>query len=164
MIISYIKARGSSSSGIPCYKSITHGPKYLYDALTFRYPTFASSAYQTAKLKAVLDGALREGRLTKDPARAKQWAGAVLTKQLIQSFIDVARREGTLIWDVTLSKAASVLLLSALQVRSGDIFKTYWSEGESPCLCWKDITIRLGEQDLDDAFSRIIIRNEKHHK
>ena len=87
-----------------------------------------------------------------------------MVKMLIKALVNGALEEGTSNWDLTMSKASSVLLLSALQVRCGDILYAQGAECNTPYLAWKDITLRLGEHDLEGCYCRVRIRNEKWHK
>ena len=64
--------RGSKAS---CCVYLTNGVGYLFSALIFQYPEFKSTPHPIARLKAVLDSALREGKLAKDPRHEKQWLG-----------------------------------------------------------------------------------------
>ena len=87
-----------------------------------------------------------------------------MVKMLIKALVNGALQEGPSNWDLTMSRASSVLLLSALQVRCEEVLRVRRAEGNTPYLAWKNITLRLGEHDLEDCYCRVLIRNENWHK
>jgi hypothetical protein len=91
--------------------------------------------------------------------------GAFLTRQMVMAILQEALEEGTTNWDKTIQKALSILLLSALSCRVGDITKTTGETHDLPFLCYNDITIKLVKGvSLENLEAKVTIRNEKGQK
>lgn len=76
-----------------------------------------------------------------------------------------ALTQGTLNWDVTLSKAASLVITAALSARAGDVTTDRMENQPLPYLCYQDVTIKLvGGNDLQHLMVEVVIRNEKSKK
>ena len=137
----------------------------LFLALVFEYSDFHLSAHDSSRITALIDRFVEQGRLTKEPAREHHWLGVTLVKWMIDAVFEDAVRNGSRNWDVTIHTALSLLLISALQCRSGDITKSTYNTQPLPCLVYKDISLKLIKgEDIDHLEARITIRNEKGTK
>ena len=163
VIAQYIKGLGPG--GLPCYATLRGGVDRLLAALAFQFEDFHVTDHTNARVKAAIDAEHKAGRVTKDPARTKRWVGSLLMRQMIRGVINKAHDEGTRNWDVVLSRATSMLLLTVLQSRAGDILKSGSSKGyDRPYLCWEEVQVQLSGEALKHCFARIRLRAEKEHK
>lgn len=88
-----------------------------------------------------------------------------MTRNLVHALYDNAIDNGTISWDVTLSKNMSILLIATLACRTGDITKARLDKHKLPFLCWNDVTIIVKDsKDVHTITGRVVIRNEKEHK
>jgi hypothetical protein len=67
---------------------------------------------------------MKEGKITKDPSRQKQWLSAHIIGGMAKAVLIDALDNGTLSWDVTICRVFSIVLISALCSRSGDVAQT----------------------------------------
>ena len=108
---------------------------------------------------------LETGRVTKEPTRIRQWVGVFLVRHLVNAMFKDALLEGTLLWDWTLARVLSILLLSSLSARVGEISRGKLTEFyERPCMIYENVTVAFknsGMKWVEDLVARIKIRNEK---
>lgn len=129
-------------SQVPSFRYVETGLKWLKEVQHWHKPKFNLNKSEELRLKTTLEGMLKKGRLTKDPAREKQWVTAMLVKRLVQSLLQQALSSGTLSWDVTLSRSLSLLLQAALCSRSGEVLRSPDYE-DLECLLYEHITLKL---------------------
>lgn len=136
--------------------------------LIFDYPFFKLSPHDSLRIKTLVDGFVKEGKLTKEPSRELHWVGVSLVKRMVDALFDDAVENGTRSWDVTILRVLSLVLTSALQCRSGDIHKHHRDEDDQPLpfIAYKDVRLKLidGGREIHNLEARITIRNEKGHK
>ena len=153
------------SKKVPSFTWLKSGLRRLFIMLTFYYPTFSISKHDSLRLKVVFQQLLNEGRITREPSRKVQWVGSLLICRLIIAIFWEALHEGTPTWDKTIQKALSLLLISALSCRSGDIMVAALGDQPLPFLYYNDVTIKLvGGTELNNLEALIVIRNEKKNK
>ena len=83
---------------------------------------------------------------------------------MIYAILQDALQNGTRKWDVTISRSLSILLLSSLRCRVGDIAKGEFDDHSLPFLCWRDIRLKLVGGSEPKDLRGITIRNKKGHK
>jgi hypothetical protein len=120
-----------------------------------------------------IDELEKNGILTSEPKREKQWVSAYMVKRLVAVHLTDAIETGTRSWDVTVSKALSVVLLAALACRSGEVGHSQYYDNLA-CLCFKDITIKIDNRDreaqhdndsvINRLQARVVLRFEKFKK
>jgi hypothetical protein len=68
-------------------------------------------------------------------------------------------------WDITIQKVLSILFISALSCRPGDIMKSWEDERPLPFIYYNDIMIKLvGGNKVEHLQAQVIISNEKGKK
>lgn len=160
-----VKRVKPKSLEVPSYSWLNNGFRHLVDTLTFHYSEFALSKHNALRLSTAFDILLAEGRLTKEPSQARNWVGVYILRKIITAIFQDAYCQGTLSWDVTLSKNTSIVLLSALSCQAGDITTDPLDDQPLPYLCYQDIVMKLsGGEDLEHMMAEILIRNEKGKK
>lgn len=152
-------------AGVPSCNTIKGALKQLISWAQFSFPDFRISAHDGQRIKSLLRGLLKEGKLTKEPRRQAQSVGCLLTKLLVETALNDAITNGTANWDITISGVLNLLLLSSLAARSGDLVYNRLGEHPLPFLVYDDIVLRLGDGDeIEDLVASVKIRNIKGHK
>ncbi len=137
----------------------------LVKALTSKHADFQLRVHDTDRLDAVVDSLWRKGLLTKEPKRHKQWVGVVIVRKLASAIFEHALSKGTRCWDVTVSRTLSLVLVSCLNSRPGDVLLSNMNENEYPCMIYRDIHMNLAEgSTLENLVGRFTIRNGKGFK
>ncbi|KFY24325.1 hypothetical protein V493_05304 [Pseudogymnoascus sp. VKM F-4281 (FW-2241)] len=150
---------------VPSYEWLKAGFRHLRLALVFHYSKFTLSKHDSSRISSVFDIMLQEGRLTTEPSQHHNWVGVYILRQIVTAMFQDALCEGTLSWDVTLSKCTSIVLTSALSCRAGDITTDPLDDQPLPFLCYRDITMRLlGGEGVENIIAEVVIRNEKFKK
>lgn len=73
--------------------------------------------------------------------------------------VNHALNQGTMNWDVTLSRITSIVLTGALSARAGDVTTDALDDQPLPYLCYKDITMKfVGGQEIEDLQAKVVIR------
>lgn len=76
----------------------------------------------------------REGKLTTNPYREKQWVASDIIHAMIKALFEDAIVNGTLSWDLVVMKSLSLLLKCVTGARAGEIHRSRLCEGIE-CLC-----------------------------
>ena len=156
------KVKPKSNHGVPSFSWIQSGIWCLTQSALFRYPDFRLSSHDSLRIKTLVDGFVKDGKLTKKPARQRHWIGVTLVKNMADAVMDDALKNGTLNWDVTVRDLLMVILTSALQCRAGDIFKDRLDDHELPFIAYGDIRLRLANgMQIEHLEALVTIRNEK---
>jgi hypothetical protein len=90
---------------------------------TFQRDTLRQDSHHR-RLDNVIATLLQEGKITKDPMREKQWLGAHIIGGMAKAILIDALDCGTLSWDCTICRVLSIVLISALCSRAGDVAQT----------------------------------------
>jgi len=150
---------------VPSYEWLKGGLRHLLLALIFHHAEFNLNRHASTRISTSIQQLLKDGRLTRDPSREKQWVGAFVLRKIATAILHNALHEGTLCWDVTLSRIASVVLTAALSARAGDVARDPLDDQPLPYLCFKDITIKFVDGlEIENLVAHVIIRNEKSKK
>ncbi|KAH6539690.1 hypothetical protein HBI07_114560 [Parastagonospora nodorum] len=163
-IVSRVKP--NNPIGVPSYTWMKSGIRLTVEVCKFHHKTFILDGHDIVRLGSLVDKLCQEGKLTREPAFEREWAGAVVVRKLVNGLIADARVNGTLAWDVTLLKCLSITLLAALGARSGDLTRNRLDEHDLPYLAYQDVILRLvlGGSTIDDMEAVVTIRNEKGNK
>lgn len=161
-IVSRVRPR---SNEVPAFTWLRGGLRRLIVVLTFHFADFRVSKHDALRMKTVFQKLLNDGKITREPSRKVQWIGSVLVRRLITVIFREAINEGTGNWDKPIQRALSLLLISALSCRSGDIMTSTRDTQKLPFLCYNDITVKLvGGNGLENLEAEVLIRNEKKKK
>lgn len=121
--------------------------------------------HDSLRISTALEQLLRDGRLTREASRQRNWVGTHILRKIVTAILDNALSEGTLHWDVTLSRIASLVLVAALSARAGDLNADPLDDQPLPYLCYKDIDLKfVGGQEIENLEAELTIRNEKFKK
>ncbi|KFZ16943.1 hypothetical protein V501_01982 [Pseudogymnoascus sp. VKM F-4519 (FW-2642)] len=160
-----VKKVKPKSLEVPSFEWLKAGFRHLLLALIFHYSEFTLSKHDSSRISSVFDVMLEEGKLTTEPSQHHNWIGVYILRHIATAIFRDALCEGTLSWDVTLSKSTSIVLTSALSCRAGDITTDPLDDQPLPFLCYRDITVRLsGGERIENMMAEVVIRNEKSKK
>lgn len=148
---------------VPRYSTQVRYLQLLITKLIFVYPTFTLSPHERRRISICLKSLLQEGKLTKDPQREAQWVGITLVKRMVKAMAEEAYTSGTRSWDCTISKILSVVLLSVLGSRAGDITLSQGYEN-AECLRWEHVHMKLMPGTKSQLLMRLTLAYEKGHK
>lgn len=109
------KIEPKSQHAVPSYTTITTAIRYPVSTLVFEYADFSLSRHESSRIKALVDGFAKQGRLNREPTRERHWVGVTLVKLTIHALFKNALENGTRNWDVTIARALSLTLTSSLQ-------------------------------------------------
>ncbi|KAJ9636756.1 hypothetical protein H2199_007750 [Coniosporium tulheliwenetii] len=93
-------------SGVPSCLYVQHGLKHVIMVLAFDHAAFTLDKRDRLRLSTTIDGLVKDGAITKDPTRAKQWVTAKLLTRLVSAHFQQAVTEGTRSWDAVISRAS----------------------------------------------------------
>ena len=154
-----------SEHGVPSLSWMNSGILRLTKSSLIHYSHFHLSDHDKLRIKTLVDGFLKQGKLTNKPARENHWVGVSLVKIMADAILDNALEHGTRNWDVTVQHLLMLILLSSLQCRAGDITKWFKDDQPLPFLAYQDVRLKLvGGSSIQDLEARVTIRNEKRYK
>lgn len=108
---------------------------------------------------------LKDGMLTREPSREHNWVGVHILRNITTAMLNEALTQGTLHRDVTLSRITSLVLVSCVSARAGDLNADILDDQPLPYLCYKDVVIKfVGGLEIEDLEAVLTIRNEKSMK
>lgn len=161
-IASHVKGK---SREVPAFPWLCGGLRTLISAIRFSFKGFKLDTYDAEHIEATIESLHSQGLVTKEPAREKHWVGAFMVRRLVTALLQDALGFGTMNWDVTISKALSIVLQSALSARTGDILRNRFDNQDLPFICYKDVIPKLVDGDgIDSLVGRFTIRNAKGYK
>lgn len=108
------------SSDAMSYSWFHGGVQGVLNYCQFKFSDFNITIQDGKRLDMLVSSLINNGLLTKDPFFEEQWLGSCIIMQCASSILDDALTNGTSSWDVTICKAASLILVSALG-RVGDV-------------------------------------------
>lgn len=143
----------------------------LIKLLTFRHQDILKSysLHHVTRIEVHLQHLVSEGKLIRGTWHKKQWISFMTLLKMAKEWLQCALSDGTNSWDITLTKLTSVVTVSALSSRSGDITRTQLYEGVE-YLCWKDITLQLDDNSdrstpmVGDLRGTFLLRYTKGYK
>jgi hypothetical protein len=148
----------------PQFRTIRAAFQKLESALVFKYPEFKLSNHDCARLDALFATLAKEKKLLRGRWRERQWLGANMLENMSRSWLRVGLNAGCNSWDVHLQKLLSVVMLSALGCRSGEL--TLSEHYTEEYMRWKHVTLELekGGNTMDDVQASILLSFEKNKK
>jgi hypothetical protein len=161
-MVSQVHARGSS--GIPSRGWAKTGLSRLNSYFRFYHSSWGLTALEQKHVKSYINRLQREGKLTRDPKIMRHWAGVLLVRRLVNHLYTEALTSGTVCWDVTIAKAASIVLSAALIARAGDITKHAQDTQELPYLAYQDVVLRVRDAATCHLDAEFTVRNLKGYK
>lgn len=113
---------------------------------------------------------LQDGVVTNEPVAEKNWVGFMLNLALSRRHFLHALENGILSWDVFISRHLSIVLISSLCARAGDVVQSH-GQSRAGFMQWGHIQVKVTQEtstdDTDPFFGmvmRVIIHYEKGHK
>ncbi|KAF4631385.1 hypothetical protein G7Y89_g6747 [Cudoniella acicularis] len=150
---------------VPSYDWLKGGFRHLILALVFHHAEFKLSSHESARIATCMQQLVKDGILTRVPSQEKNWIGAYILRKIVTAILHNALNEGTLCWDITLFRIATIVLTAALSARSGDICTDPTDDQPLPYLSYQDITMKFhGGDKIEDLVASVVIRNEKSKK
>jgi len=154
-----------TSNEAPSHGWLTSGLCRLLSSLIFKYDSFRLTKHENARITATIEDLYQKVHITKNPTMKKNWIGLVFVEKMCISLIKSTFNEGTLNWDVTISRVTSMTLTCAMATRSGDITKRRLDSQALPFLVYKNVMIKLaGGDKLENLVCSIKVRNAKGDK
>ncbi|RYN21317.1 hypothetical protein AA0112_g10335 [Alternaria arborescens] len=127
---------------------------------------FRMTAHDTSRFRSFLDKATRDGRLTTGKWKKRTWIGYAVLSRLVRAYLTHGIEQGTSNWDVTMARCLSVVLVSSLGARCGDVGLAAGYKGKAYYMQWRHIELFLeGDVPLFSALRvRITLEFEKGNK
>ncbi|UPX16703.1 uncharacterized protein EKO05_0007091 [Ascochyta rabiei] len=161
-IVSRVKPR---TNQVPAYSWLKSGVGFTIESCVFYHDKFTLSPHERLRISSLIDSLLQQGKVTQDPSWERSWAGVVVVRKLIHSLVTQAFQYGTMTWDIVLAKCLSIVLVSALGARAGDVTVAPRDQHTLPYLVYKDVIIKMKEgSTIDDLVAVVTLRNEKGDK
>ena len=136
----------------------------VYKSLRFDYKDFHLDKHARARLVSLMKEHLKEGRVTRDPLREKQWVGALLVERLVMAYFQHTLDQGTFNWDTVLLRILSAVLQSTLSCRAGDIARSQRYNGDE-YLRWEHVLLKLVQYEGKEIIqAQIVLRYAKGKK
>lgn len=129
-------------SGQLSFSLVKSALRCVLDRLCYDHKAFHIDRHDILHLSNAVNSMLHDGILTKDSWRTKHWVTAAVIKRLATALFEDILEPGTLSWDKVITKAVSIVLLSALVCRAGDISVSQYYE-DYACLRYEHIKIKL---------------------
>lgn len=100
------------------------------------------------RLKSWMQNMVMTNKLTLK-AQPKTWIGFAVVSRLIRTYLEHASKHGTTNWDITIARCLSVVLISSLGARCGDVALSsgYFFE----CLTWENVEVYIEVDDMTGA-------------
>jgi len=126
---------------------------------------FVIDKQANARFKAWSTQMVTSGRLLRGFWKSKTWIGFTTVSRLLRTFLERAVHRGTPNWDVVLAKCLSIVLVSALGVRSGDLARSYGYRGDE-YLQYRHIELYLDSPEplFTNLRAKITVEFAKGHK
>lgn len=108
----------------PCDKTIVSGFIAISTYGTFTYPEalgYKLTARDGSRLQTWLDDAVKAGRLTKGRWQKRVWLNYVIESRMAKALLAHHDRHGTRNWDLIVAKLLSIILITRLGMRAGDV-------------------------------------------
>ena len=156
--------RGKGPSGVPSRIWIKTALSRLNSSFRFHHSGWGLTPSDQERQKSFVNQLQKEGKITRDPAVERHWAGVLMIRRLVGTLYQQELDEGTTCWDVTLAKAAAIVLPGVLIARTGDITKHRLDDQELPYLAYGDVSIRVRDATTFQLEAAFKVRNLKGHK
>lgn len=152
--------------------SVIHGMWYrLIELLNFRHRDIKENygSHEVKRINVHLDQLVKQKLLIKGRWHKKVWFGIRVVERMGNCWIEKSLADGCISWDRVLLKLLSVVLMSALAARCGDIARAHLYK-EMECLCWANMELTLSSdygdrapsvQDLRGKFTLRFLKGKK---
>ena len=149
----------------PQFRTIRAAFLKLESALVFKYAEFKLSLHECARLDALFDTLAKDKKLLRGRWRERQWLGVNMLEKTSRSWLQLGLDHGCNSWDIHLQKLLSVVMLSSLGCRSGELALSVHYTDEY--MRWEHIKLKLqngGSNTVDDLNATVLLCFEKDKK
>ena len=121
--------------------------------------------HESARFKVWLEQAVKDGKLKIGTWKKRVWIGFAVLSRLVSSLLSHKIQHGSINWDIQIAKCLSVVLISALGARSGDVTRSNHYTGQE-FLQWRHVHLHIvGDQPvLANVRATITLEFQKGHK
>jgi len=116
-----VQTRGEKHHDVASLKVMNTAFRSLTENFTFEFPNFRWSTTDRLKIRVLLSTMRNEGKVTKHKKRDVQWLGILVVKAMARGILGEALSQGTYSWDVAIYKAFSLVFVTSLGSRVGDV-------------------------------------------
>ena len=136
--------------------------RLLIDQLKLKFPrNFSLSEGEQYRIGVAVDRMTKSGKLSK--WTTKEWLTYTIIQKVVSSWFETALSKGVQSWDIVLFKALSMVFMSALGCRAGDIILSGGYPEEY--MVWKHIVIKVnGTPSVKQLTMTVVIASEKGAK
>lgn len=120
------------------------GIKQIIILIKEDFPDFVLDRKQSRALKAAMHSLDRDGTLTKQPLRDKEWITCKLVLTMVTALVSDSVIHRTHDWSITISRALSIVLQTSLTAHAGDMSLSRHTSSDY-CLRYKHVVIRVVE-------------------
>ena len=145
--------------------TIVRGVSILLAYGHFKWSDFKMGSHESARFKVFLDQAVKDGKIKTGKWRKSTWIGFAVLSRLVSSYLSHNIKHGSLNWDITIAKCLSLVLISALGARSGDVARSLHYKGQE-YLQWRHVQLHLvgSQPSLANVRATITLQYQKFHK
>lgn len=131
----------------------------------FKWSDFKMGSHESARFKVFLDQAVKDGKIKVGKWKKSTWIGFAVLSRLVSSYLSHNIKHGSLNWDIPIAKCLSLVLISALGARSGDVFRSMHYKGQE-YLQWRHVRLHLvgSQPSLANVRATITLQYQKFHK
>ncbi|KAF8854058.1 hypothetical protein BDZ45DRAFT_806147 [Acephala macrosclerotiorum] len=157
----------SRDKPVPSSEYIVGGFKHISSYGTFTYKEasgYKLTVNDAARLQTWLDDAIKAGRLTKGRWKKKVWLNFTIVSRMTRAWLNHHYRFGARNWDLVIAGLLSIVLITAVGMRVGDVTRSSGYDGIQ-YVKYKDINLRVtGEAKLANVKARITLSYMKGMK
>ncbi|RDL39906.1 uncharacterized protein BP5553_04246 [Venustampulla echinocandica] len=138
----------SRGKPVPSSEYIVSGFGHIASYGTFTYTEasgYKLTANDGARLQTWLDDAIKAGRLTKGRWKKKVWLNYIIVSRMTRAWLDHYLQFGARNWDLVIAKLLSIVLITAVGMRVGDVTRSLGYDGIQ-YVKYKDITLEVIEE------------------
>lgn len=131
----------------------------------FSWIDFHIPKYYTLRLKTLLDDFVDAKQLIRGHYRPKTWIGFTTVSRIVRAYLQRAIDFGTRSWDITIARCLSLVLVSSLAARAGDVAHSRDFTGDE-YMKYRDIELYLEGDDAKfvNLRARVTMRYTKGFK
>ncbi|KAK9246717.1 hypothetical protein V1506DRAFT_505362 [Lipomyces tetrasporus] len=118
---------GSKGKPAPNDKVVLNGIRIISSYGTFTYPKssgYELTKYDGSRLQTWLDDSVKAGRLTKGVWKQRVWLNFMTVSRMGRAWLDHHHKYGTWNWDITIARLLSIVLITSLGCRVGDVARS----------------------------------------
>ena len=155
---------GIADKSVPGVEGLVRGLRVLIEYGRFQYDDWKLTPHEGARIKTFLSDAVHDGRLTKGIWQEKVWLSFMILARMSTTWLRHHLQNGSFLWDYTIARLMSVVLIAALGCRSGDITRASAYQGVE-YIKWSDVSLTLnGPAVWENLRGHIVIRYGKGQK